>query len=301
MEVRKFRKRHAKVIMESNGEVLAAPGTDVSRWMNRFRQRVRARTIAAAPSHNYAERPLRPHPTTPLKKTITSSASKRVSPRGFFLYAAVGSYSEYALYVDQGTGIFGGNGQYEAKVLPPYSKSNPMSFYEKKPGSKARVFIKGQRGQHFFEKGLASAFRSMHLRSIRLPGEGVGAVRQAATSFPENLFGAGNTPGPGDTTFVDRLEQWRQWKADAYAAESAARATERQARKKPSGTRPDQPAALTPSQLSTARNVISAQLRRMGVTPNRVKNIKINPDGTYSYSFQKAGGVWVIREGRWKS
>jgi hypothetical protein len=205
-------------VVEANGEVLFAPGTDLSRWKNRFSQRVREATATAAPTN---KRPRWDHYGKALKQTITASTSTRITKGGGFFYIAVGSSAPHAYYVDQGTGIYGGNGPYEAKILPPWTRGSP-SLYEHtwRPGGagtrKVRpVMIKGQKGQGFFDTGLKRGFQSMRMRSFQVPGEGVSGMTSALASFPSGLLNfAGNTASDGP--FKGQLAEWREWRDEAW-------------------------------------------------------------------------------------
>lgn len=217
--VRRLRGRGAHGVVEIHGEALFAPGADIPRWQNRFSQRVRAAAALAAPTHNYGERPLRPHPGKPLKNTFVASTTKRrLTKGGGFVYSAVGSTANYSAYVDQGTGVFVGNNPWKAKVLPPYSQGSP-SLYEHTwipaPGGKrvAPVFIRGQKGKFFMDEALLRGFQSMRMRSYQVPGEGVSGLvantlATAVPAFP------GNTEA--DAAFRQRLDEWRAWRDEAW-------------------------------------------------------------------------------------
>lgn len=224
MEFERFRKPGAKVTAAIYGEALFAPGTDLSNWKRRFSNRLTAKTRAAAPlggpTGKYPQRTLRPHPGKRLKSSFSSGTQTRITKGGGRFYIGVSSSSSYAIYVDQGTGVFAGHSAYEAKILPPFNEGGD-SLYEATfrpggPGTKklAKVMIQGQPGQHFFDKGLAEAMRSMHLRSAQLPGEGVSGIASALGAIPENLFGSGATPS--DPGFQKRLEEWRDWRDRAF-------------------------------------------------------------------------------------
>lgn len=220
MLVRRIRSRVGKSVgvVEVHGEVLFLPGTDLSRWKNRFSQRVRVATAAAAPTN---KRPRWSHYGMPLKRTITASTSTRLLKGGGRFYIAVGSSAPHAYYVDQGTGVYGGNGPYEAKVLPPWQRGE-ASLYEASwrpggPDSKKvkPVIIRGQKGQRFFDAGLKRGFQSMRLRSFQLPAEGASAMTSALTSFPSGLTNfRGNTASDG--AFRAQLAEWRKWRDDAW-------------------------------------------------------------------------------------
>lgn len=219
-QVKKIRSRGANIVVEANGEVLFAPGTELSRWKNRFSQRVRSATEIAAPTN---KRPRWGHYGKPLKATITAATQTRITKGGGFFYIAVGSRAPHSYYVDQGTGIYAGRGPYEAAVLPPFVRGG-ASLYERtwRPGGPPNprvspVMIRGQKPQNFFDTGLKNGFRSMRLRSFQVPGEGASgissAMKTAATGMADFL---GNTPP--DLGFRASLEEWRRWRDTAFNA-----------------------------------------------------------------------------------
>ena len=219
MQTRVLKGRGAKGIVSVNGSVLFAPGTDIDRWRRRFSARLttavkRHAPYGTGPTVKYPNRTMRPHPGPHLRDTITSSTGKRITKDGGFFYLSTGSTVPYALYVDQGTGIYGGNGPYEATLLPPFEYGEG-SLFEKSPWM-PKVMIKGQKGQEFFEKGLEDAFRSMLRRSYQVPGEGVSQMKSALRGFPENLFGSGATNEGTSPGFEARRRMWREWKREAY-------------------------------------------------------------------------------------
>lgn len=214
--VRRIRKRGANIVVEANAEVLFLPTGDVGRWTNRFSQRVRAFSAQEAPTN---KRPRWGHYGKPLKSTMTASTTYQ--PGRLRVYSAVGSTSAHSYYVDQGTGVYAGNGPYAAKVLPPWERGSP-SLYEHTwrpagPGTRrvSPVMIKGQKGQGFFDAGLRRGFRSMQMRSYQMPGDA--RISNVLNSMPtglENFFG--NTPANG--AFVASLQEWRRWRDEAFVA-----------------------------------------------------------------------------------
>jgi len=223
MLVKRLKGRNTNGVVELHGEVLFAPGTDLSRWKNTLSHRVTAATAAAAPVN---KRPRWGHYGKPLKTTFTASTSTRITSGGGFFYIAVGSRSAHAYYVDQGTGIYGGNGPYEAKILPPYQYGS-ASLYEStwRPGGDAdtprvaSVMIKGQRGQHFFDRGLRDGFASVRMRSFQLPGEGISAMASSMASFPSGLFHSGSTTNASTGGgLMLSLRDWRLWRDEAWRA-----------------------------------------------------------------------------------
>lgn len=215
---RVLRNRGATVTVAAFGEVLFVEGQDIPRWTARFSRTISRFAAQAAPSHNYAVRPLRPHDRgVPLKKSFTSTTQANAARMR--VDAAVGSTAPYSTFVDQGTGIYNpqGGGPYPAKVLPPW-REGEGSLYEATwtPGKKqvAPVMIRGQRGQGFMEEGLNRAFTFMMRRAAQVVTEP--RVGQAMAFFPENLAlrGAGNTPN--DAAFRANMEQWRSWRDEAF-------------------------------------------------------------------------------------
>lgn len=215
--IKKIRGRGASGVVTAYGEVLFAPGGPVNSWTNRFAQRIGAETRKAAPKN---KRPRWAHYGKPLRSTITASRPEfRPTRAGARVYAAVGSTAPYAYYVDQGTGIFGGGGPYQAKILPPWSHGSG-SLYEHTwvpPGSTrpiGTVTVKGQPGQEFFAKGLNRAFDKAVRRAAQKPAEGVLGMTRALASFPRGLEFDGNTPATG--LFVPQLNEWRAWRRERF-------------------------------------------------------------------------------------
>lgn len=221
--VRRIRNRGATVTVEANAEILFMPGGQVHTWTNRFTGRIRAGTIAEAPTNS---RPRWGHYGKPLKATIVSARPRfwgngRDRQR---VYAAVGATAPHAYYVDQGTGVYAGNGPYAAKVLPPWSRGD-ASLYEAtwRPGGPGTrkvnpITIKGQKGQFFFDKGLKRAFQSMRMRGYQVAGDPkISGVLNAMPTGLDNFLG--NTPA--DAAFRKSLEDWRRWRDDAFNAGDA--------------------------------------------------------------------------------
>jgi hypothetical protein len=220
--VKRIKRRGATITVEAYAEVLFMPAGDVYNWTNRFTGRIRSKTIQAAPSN---KRPRWSHYGKPLRQTIVSARPRfwgngRDKQR---VYSAVGSTAPHAYFVDQGTGVFAGNGPYEAKILPPWQHGG-ASLYERTwrpggPGTRrvAPVMIKGQKGQFFFDRGLRAAFQSMRMRSAQLPGDGGPKITEALASMPsglENFMGSGNTSA--NPAFVGQLNEWRKWRDEAW-------------------------------------------------------------------------------------
>lgn len=211
MLARRIRSRGATVYAEAHGEVLFLPGTSLSRWKNRFSNRLTAETAKAAPSN---KRPRWAHYGKPLKQTISSSTSTRLTRGGGRFYIATGSSANHALFVDQGTSSF------QAKILPPWTRGSP-SLYESTwvpPGSSSPIGpiqVRGQKAQHFFDKGLQRGFQRMRLRSVQVPGEGISGMREALRGMPASLTNfSGATPW--SFAFDTQLREWRAWRDEAF-------------------------------------------------------------------------------------
>lgn len=212
--VKKLRDVGAKGVVTAVGEALFAPQTDVSRWKNRFSTTLRHAGARHAPSHDYSKRPLRPHPGPRLKESFRGRAHTDLTKGGGRFHVAMGSLAGYALYVDQGTGVYGeGNGLYLAKLLPPTAEGAP-NLYERSKNM-PDVWISGQRGQGFMEKALEDAMQRMLTPASR-GGGGITAMRAALKTFPANLFEPGNTPM--DAGLKARRAKWRRWRDMAYEA-----------------------------------------------------------------------------------
>lgn len=298
--VKRIRNRGATITVEAHGEVLFMPGGDVHNWTNRFTGRIRAKTIQAAPSNS---RPRWAHYGKPLRSTIVS-ARPRFWGNGrdkMRVYAAVGSTAAYAQYVDQGTGVYNGGAPYEAAILPPWQQGSP-SLYERtwRPagprGRRVRpVMIKGQRGQQFFDKGLAAAFRSMRMRSFQVPGEGGPKITDALNSTPSTLENfLGNTPAT--PAFVAQLGEWRKWRDEAWGkgeglgrgsgvgsrARAAATAASRNKPRPPKATskpQPKRPPKPAPGGFATVRDKKNAAVQKFRQQNPNVKIVSEIPDG----------------------
>jgi hypothetical protein len=218
--VRKIRGRGVKGWVEVHGETLFTQTGDVASWSRGFSRKVTRFTASAAPSN---KRPRWSHYGLPLKRTFTSST--KASPGSLKVHSAIGSTAPHAYYVDQGTGIYGGNGPYQAKILPPWARQSP-SLYEhtfrvpENQGAKGEpniawvpvgtITVKGQKGQQFFDKGLARAFGAEGMITLQAPGTPPGMI-----GFPEMLANfTGNTPA--DAAFRAQLEEWREWRDRAW-------------------------------------------------------------------------------------
>lgn len=245
--VKRIRRRGANMVVEAHGEVLFAATGDVGRWTNRFSQRARAFTSQEAPMN---KRPRWGHYGKPLKSTFTASTTYQ--PVRMRVYSAVGSTAPHSAYVDQGTGVYAGNGPYEAKVIPPWRRGS-ASLYENTwipPGSKSRVktvMIRGQKGQFFFDKGLSRAFQSMRMRAFQVPGDA--KITDALNSVPSQLENfLGNTQP--DAAFRLSLAEWREWR-DAHFNAGGRLGKEGSSRpRRPSAARTRAEAAMTKKRAS---------------------------------------------------
>jgi hypothetical protein len=214
--VKVIRDRGANIVVEAHGEVLFAATGDVGRWTNRFSQRVRHFAAQEAPTN---KRPRWAHYGKPLKSTMRASTKYR--PTLMRVDSAVGSTAPHAYYVDQGTGVYAGNGPYTAKILPPWTQGG-SSLYEHtwRPGGGrgrvGRVLIKGQKGQGFLDAGVKQGFRVMRLAQSAYPD--TAKITDALSSLPVGLEDfLGNTPVT--PAFVAQLNEWRQWRDTAWQAE----------------------------------------------------------------------------------
>lgn len=219
MLIKRIKSRGANIVVEANAEILVLPSGDIGRWKKALSERVKQETRKEAPTN---ERPRWGHYGAPLKSTFTASTTTRITKGGGFIYSAIGSRSPHAYYVDQGTGIFNGGSPWKAKILPPYTQGG-ASLYEHTwhppdqpaTGLARPIMIKGQKGQHFFDKGLDRAFRSVGDRRYKPIG---GRLSGALRSFPEGIADfAGNTVDDGEGgAFRASLDEWRIWRDEAF-------------------------------------------------------------------------------------
>jgi len=242
--VRRIHNRGANIVVEAHGEVLFAATGDVGRWTNRFSQRVRTFVAKEAPTN---KRPRWDHYGKPLKTTMKSSTTYQ--PGRMKVYAAVGSTAPYSAYVDQGTGVYAGKSPYKAKILPPWLPV--FDLYEHTwipPGATRKVkpvFIKGQKGQEFFDKGLKRGFQSMRMRSFQVPGDA--KITEALASAPASRLNIlGNTPA--DAAFITSLTAWRAQRDARWNAERGIgpKAGTRKVSKPKKPTKPKTPSITKP-------------------------------------------------------
>ncbi len=227
--VKILRSRGTNLVVVANAELLFKPTGPIANFNNSLSQRVRNATALAAPTN---KRPRWMHYGKPLKKTMRASTD--LQPNRLHAYFAVGSTAAYSAYVDQGTGVYGGNGPYGAKILPPWHRGSP-SLYEhtwKVPRSAGinmrgervveweelgRVTIKGQKGQFFFARGLKDAM-VVSRASLGLPrnkGTNMTSMAKALSLIPDHLHNfRGNTPW--SFAFDVQLREWRSWRDEAW-------------------------------------------------------------------------------------
>lgn len=306
--VKRIRNRGATITVEANAEVLFMPNGDVHNWTNRFTGRIRAGTIAAAPRN---KRPRWSHYGKALHTTIVSARPRfwgngRDKQR---VYGAVGSTAPHAPYVDQGTGTFAGRSPWKAKVLPPTTQGGG-NLYEHTwrpggPGGKRvkPVYIKGQRAQNFFDKGLRAAFQSMRLRSAQVAGEAkIGNVLNSMPTMMEN-FPGGNTPA--NAAFIAQLEEWRQWRTEAYNRDEWLRPGERRQRdidrdnrvKKPKKSTPPKPPKPAVNKMERALEAAKREMANYRMRHPQARFAGYDSEGfwTIGPDGQRVRHYWSIR------
>lgn len=204
-----IRKGRTTVTIEAYAEVIAAPTAPLGKWSTVFRKRLEDNTRNFAPGNS---RPRWSHYGPRLRSTFGGAI--RYNPVAGRVDFAVGSSASHALYVDQGTGVYNGAAPWRARILPPW-KRGQGSLYEASwipPGNSRRVrpvWIKGQKGQHFMERGLERTMASMRMRSYQLPDDP--RMAKAIATAPRSLTGfLSGTPNNG--SFRAQLEQWREWR-----------------------------------------------------------------------------------------
>ena len=225
--VKVLRDGNATIYVEVNAEVLFMPTGPVGKWSTLFVERLERNTKSFAPRNK------RPHwshygPVS-LKNSISSGID--YDPMTLQVHGAVGSSVNYATYVDQGTGVFAGGAPYKAKILPPYTRGGaslyehtwvPSHGEEGANGGMANrvraVWIKGQKPQHFFEKGLARTFTQMRNRAFQVPGDP--RISSALASVPASVMGSvlKGTNNGANPAFVADLKMWRAWRDEAWGS-----------------------------------------------------------------------------------
>lgn len=204
--VKTLHNRGANIVIAASAEVLFTPSGEIGGWARRFTNSARRYSSEAAPIN---KRPRWAHYGKPLKQTMRGTTQYR--PGQLRVFSAVGSTAPHAYYVDQGTSDF------NAKILPPWTRGG-ASLYEHtwKPSYRSqplgKIRVSGQKGQHFFDKGLDRAFAQSHLLDTIVPGPGMAAAELA---MPEGIADfLGNTPW--SVAFQSQLEEWREWRDRAY-------------------------------------------------------------------------------------
>jgi hypothetical protein len=207
--IKTFHNRGSTIVVEAHGEVLFTAGGDVGQWTRHLVRAIEVATEANAPRN---KRPRWAHYGKPLKQTFNSAV--RYVPSRMRVYGAVGSSASYAAFVDQGTEAF------EAKILPPWRRGSP-SLYEHtwRPGvgqpPVGPIMVRGQRGQFFFDAGLAQGFAAMRILSFEAPL--TPQIADAVRSLPPGILSfldQGNTGA--NPAFVAQLQQWRAWRDEAF-------------------------------------------------------------------------------------
>lgn len=198
--------RNVSGFVEVHGEVLFMPTGDVGRWTRSFSSTLQRAAARFAPSN---KRPRWSHYGPPLKTTMRASTD--YDPATLRVHAAVGSTAPYSLYVDQGTGIYGGNGPYEAKVVPPWpDRGYQLYEYSWLASAKGRKpwMIKGQEGQEFFDKALAAAFSAKRMLSVDVPGGVVASIDNKAVQELGVIMSAAEADAAAGA-FRQQLDVWR--------------------------------------------------------------------------------------------
>ena len=213
---RVVRSKGAVITMEVHAEVLFTPNGPLGNFARQFTQRVKTATAANAPGNS---RPTWGHEPAAHGKPLKASfrAATRYRPATAQIFSAIGSSAAYAPFVDQGTGIYNEGSPWRAKILPPTSQMG-SDLYEHtwRPGGGRQgvgeVWIKGQKPQYFFAKGLDAGLASMGLPAIKVPGG------SGTTAFPKDLsrhVSAAIDTGRG-SAFRASLEQWRRQRDAAW-------------------------------------------------------------------------------------
>jgi len=206
-----IRKRGTTVAIEAHAEVTMAPTAPIGKWATVFRHRLEDFTRDFAPSN---KRPRWAHYGPRLRSTF--SGAIRHNPVAGRVDFAVGSSADHAFYVDQGTGVFNGGGPWRARILPPWKRGSPSLYESTWVAGRSRVravWIKGQKGQHFMQRGLDRTMQSMRMRSYQLPDDP--RMAKAVATAPQTLTAfLGGTPNNG--AFRGQLEQWRKWRDSAW-------------------------------------------------------------------------------------
>jgi hypothetical protein len=311
--VTEIRKRGSVVVVEAFGQALFAPGTDLSRWKSRFSRTMTTAIRAEAPTHNYGKRPYRPHPGPHLKTTITSTTETKILKGGGRYYLATGSSSPYALYPDQGTGIHAGHSPYEVKLLPPKVAETP-GLYESYLRKGRPLIINGQEAQHYFDKGLTTAFMKMLHRAPQKKIEGVSQMKAALIAFPETLVAQVAANTGADPAFTARRALWREWRDKSFGKKRRRAATDRAAadrrkiaerdRKRSSPERnAGKRTKIVKGRIRANTDQINAEIAYLKSRAKQlhwvIKDLTVTKNWTYSYRLN-VGGKWLDRTGEWR-
>jgi hypothetical protein len=295
MLTRQMRKRGATVMVEAHGELLFAPGTELATWKDRFSNRMTAAVVAFAPTHgDTGARGYRPHPGPHLKETITSKTSTRITAGGGSYYIATGSRSNYALYPDQGTGVYAGHSPFLVKVLPPMEFGQPSLYERNAPWIKPnkQIVVQGQRAKHYFDRGLTKAFQSMIHRSWVLPGEGVSGMKDALTAFPETLAAAVAANTMADAAFSARLTLWRSWREAAYGSKKRSELATSLNKIKKAG----QKRGANNEQLAGHTARLQAWANGKGF---KIRKVVVLKTWQHTFEVEVRPGVWQAKHGTW--
>lgn len=219
--VKAVRSRGATTTVEANVEVMFVPTGSISRWERRLSRAVTEATRRAAPRNK------RPHWMHYGKKLSDFGAyTTKTKYSGTHITSVVGSRVSHALYPDQGTGIYAGKSPWRAKILPPRTEGG-SDLYEatwrprRDSAPQGGITVKGQRGQFFFDKGLRNALTSMRLPSVEVADAVVAnKTRGGSTQALVNSLGL---PVDPQGAFQTQLEQWREWRDDAFQSETRPR------------------------------------------------------------------------------
>ena len=323
-------RRGSRVVIEAYGEVLMTPAGNVGVWMATLSRAITAATKRAAPSNS---RPYWGHYAGHKRLAESITSSTEYNPALMQVNSVVGSSAPYALFVDQGTGVYAGHQPYEAAILPPWTRGD-ASLYEAtwRPGgvgtSKASpVMIRGQRAQKFFQKGIKFGMLSMGVVPHTKPMDPAASLKN---STPSNLPGAAP---PQMSLFRLQLEEWRIWRDTAWGegrmlgrdgggssnyarrmtaakrskAQKASRKTTRKppakktakpkATQKPAPKKPPAKKGLTTEQKREIARAIGARWKQAG---REFRALEIRNDGTWKALIKK-GSIFKPETGRWRT
>lgn len=211
--------RNTTGLVEIHGQALFHPGADVAQWQRSLTATVLQLAAVYAPSN---KRVRWAHSGPRLKSTMRASSLKiKPSAGGGSIRSAVGSTAPHSMYVDQGTGIFGaGNGPYQAKILPPWTRGSP-SLYEStwrpSPGRPpvGTITVKGQPARYFFDRALEEGLRRKGMATAVVPG----SLGESSDLYTTLLGGAPTFSGSGG--FYTELAMWRKWRDEAWSRKAS--------------------------------------------------------------------------------